>query len=56
MGHFGDKSFAIAAGVPWLEFLIWSVLLTNKSLIDQFEDNLTGKGKRKSVDTIGSLD
>ena len=28
----------------------------DKSLIDQFEDNLTGKGKRKSVDTIGSLD
>ena len=41
--------------LPWIAAFAWAAWPSNKSLIDPLAGNVTGKGKRNTGDTLGSV-
>ena len=41
--------------LPWVGAFIWAAWPSDKSLVDPIAGNVTGKGRRNSGDTLGSM-
>jgi len=51
----GLNVIGFAGVVPWVIAFMWAVWPNEKSLIDPIAGNVTGKGRRNTGDTLGSV-
>ena len=51
----GVNAIGFVGVLPWVAAFAWAAWPSNKSLIDPLAGNVTGKGKRNTGDTIGSM-